>query len=57
MENKITEAIAKARAIFANTGTHQCLVQHRNHIAIFPHVCDGTRIMWTTKSDKGGGHD
>lgn len=55
MEDKITEAIAKARAIFASTGTHQCLVQHRNQIAIFPHVCEGTRIMWTTKNDKGGG--
>lgn len=48
----IEVAIAKAREIYAKTGTHQCLVQHANEIAIFPHVCSGTRIMWTTKNDK-----
>lgn len=54
MGNNITVAIAKAREIYAKTGTHQCLVQHRDTIAIFPHVCSGTRIMWTTKNDREG---
>jgi hypothetical protein len=50
--NNIDVAIAKARQIYATTGMHQCLVQHRNTIAVFPHVCEGTRIMWTTRNDK-----
>lgn len=49
--DKIEVAIAKAREIYASTGMHQCLVQHRNQIAIFPHVCSGTRVMWTTRHD------
>lgn len=53
--NNIDAAIAKARAIYAKTGTHQCLVQHRNEIAIFPDVCRDTRTMWTTRNDKKGG--
>lgn len=52
--NNIELAIAKARAIYAKTGTHQCLVQHRNDIAIFPDVCRDTRVMWTTRNDQKG---
>lgn len=50
----INSAIAKAKDIYAKTGTHQCLVQHRDTIAIFPHVCDTTRIMWTTRNERKG---
>jgi hypothetical protein len=57
VENNIAVAMAKAREIYAKTGTHQCLVQHRDSVAIFPHVCEGTRIMWTTRNDKAVEHD
>lgn len=52
--NNIELAIAKARQIYAKTGVHQCLIQHRNTIAIFPDVCRDTHIMWTTRNDKQG---
>lgn len=52
MPDSIEAAIAKAREIYAKTGTHQCLVQHRDTVAVFPHVCTGSKIMWTTRNDK-----
>lgn len=52
--NNIELAILRAREIYAKTGVHQCLVQHRNEIAIFPDVCRDTRIMWTTRNDRKG---
>lgn len=54
MSNNIAVAIAKAREIYAKTGTHQCLVQHRDTVAVFPHVSSGSQIMWTTRHDKAG---
>lgn len=52
METNLERAVTKAREIYAKTGTHQCLVQHRDTIAVFPHVCEGKWIMWTTRHDK-----
>ncbi len=52
--NKIDDAIKRARNIYAKTGMHQCLVQGRNEIAVFPDVGGSRHIMWTTRNDKGG---